>query len=99
MAAQTGAKIVYGPTAAPSFDAHIALDGEEFKLGNITIKAIHTPGHTMESTCFLLNDENGKETALKIAEIYERVVYWRPNLFELPSGRLGKMFGDERQTV
>ena len=61
---KTGAPIVYGPNANPNFTAHIAADGEEFKLGKITIKALHTPGHTMESTCYLLLDENGKETAL-----------------------------------
>jgi len=61
---KTGAPIVYGPTATPEFKAIIAQDGEEFKLGNITIKVIHTPGHTMESTCFLLKDEQGKEHAL-----------------------------------
>jgi hydroxyacylglutathione hydrolase len=61
---QTGAKIVYGPQANPSFDAYIAKDGEELKLGRITFKVLHTPGHTMESTCYLLKDENGKETAL-----------------------------------
>ncbi len=64
LAKETGAAIVYGPTAAPSFEAHIAKDGEELKLGKITIKVIHTPGHTMESSCFLLIDENGKQTAL-----------------------------------
>lgn len=57
---KTGAPIVYGPNANPSFEAHIAKDGEELKLGNVTIKVLHTPGHTMESTCYLLNDENGK---------------------------------------
>lgn len=61
---KTGAPIVYGPMANPAFDAIIANDGQEFKLGNITIKAIHTPGHTMESTCYLLIDENGKDYAL-----------------------------------
>lgn len=64
LAAKTGATIIYGPTAKPSFDAHIAEDGEVFKLGNISFKTIHTPGHTLESTCFLLSDENGKETTL-----------------------------------
>jgi hydroxyacylglutathione hydrolase len=57
---KTGAPIVYGPNANPSFEAHIAKDGEELKLGNVTIKVLHTPGHTMESTCYLLIDENGK---------------------------------------
>jgi len=64
LAKQTGAKIVYGPTAAPGFDAIVAEDGQLFKIGDCSIKAIHTPGHTMESTTFLLIDENGKETAL-----------------------------------
>ena len=61
---ETGAPIVYGPTANPSFDAIIAKDGQEFKLGKITIKVLHTPGHTMESTTYLLKDENGKDHAI-----------------------------------
>lgn len=61
---KTGAPIVYGPNANPAFEAHIARDGEEFKVGNVTLKVLHTPGHTMESTCYLLKDENGKETGL-----------------------------------
>ena len=61
---KTGAKIVYGPTAKTEFKAHIAEDNEVFKVGNITIMALHTPGHTMESTCYLLKDENGKNHAL-----------------------------------
>jgi len=62
---KANAPIVYGPTTANlGFDAIIATDGQEFKLGNVTIKVIHTPGHTMESSCFLLIDENGKEHAL-----------------------------------
>jgi hydroxyacylglutathione hydrolase len=64
LSTKTGATIVYGPTAKPNFEAHIATDGEEFKVGKITIKAIHTPGHTLESTCYLLSDENGKNIAL-----------------------------------
>jgi glyoxylase-like metal-dependent hydrolase (beta-lactamase superfamily II)/rhodanese-related sulfurtransferase len=64
LAKETGATIVYGPTAVPSFKAHIATDGEMLELGKVKIKVIHTPGHTMESTCFLLIDENGKETGL-----------------------------------
>ncbi|MEO8234933.1 MAG: rhodanese-like domain-containing protein [Flavobacterium sp.] len=61
---KTGAKIVYGPTANPSFDAIIANDNQIFKIGNITIKVLHTPGHTMESTTFLLIDENSKDHAI-----------------------------------
>jgi glyoxylase-like metal-dependent hydrolase (beta-lactamase superfamily II)/rhodanese-related sulfurtransferase len=61
LAKKTGSKIVYGPHAEPNFDAYIAKDGEEFKIGNITIKVLHTPGHTLESSCYLLVDEEGKE--------------------------------------
>ncbi|KUY31283.1 MBL fold metallo-hydrolase [Elizabethkingia ursingii] len=61
---KTGAAIVYGPTAKPEFEAIIAKDEEVFEVGNIKIKVLHTPGHTMESSCYLLIDENGKETAL-----------------------------------
>ncbi len=64
LANKSGAPIIYGPNANPSFDAHIAEDGETFKLGNITIKVIHTPGHTMESTTYLVLDEAGKEHAI-----------------------------------
>ncbi len=58
---KTGAEIVYGPTAKPGFDALVAEDGQVFEIGDYKIKVIHTPGHTMESTCYLLIDENGKE--------------------------------------
>ncbi|MCP4977211.1 MAG: MBL fold metallo-hydrolase [Maribacter sp.] len=61
---QTGAAIVYGPLANPSFEAIIAEDNQEFKLGGITIKVLHTPGHTMESTTYLLKDRNGKDHAI-----------------------------------
>ena len=61
LAEKSGAKIVFGPTANPSFDAIIAEDGQQFKIGGVTIKAIHTPGHTLESTCYLVTDENGKD--------------------------------------
>ncbi|PSG86291.1 MBL fold metallo-hydrolase [Aurantibacter aestuarii] len=64
LAEKTGAKIVYGPTAKPKFEALIAKDNEEFKLGDVTIVALHTPGHTMESTTYLLKDENGKNHAI-----------------------------------
>ncbi len=64
LAKATGATIVYGPTAVPSFEAHIAKDGEELKVGKLTIKVLHTPGHTMESSCFLLKDEKGKDIGL-----------------------------------
>ncbi len=64
LANKTGATIVFGPTAKPNFEAHIATDGEELKVGNVIIKVLHTPGHTMESSTFLLFDEEGKEHAI-----------------------------------
>ena len=59
LARQTGAIIVYGPNAKPGYEALVATDHEKFKLGNITLEVLHTPGHTVESSCFLLYDENG----------------------------------------
>ena len=64
LAEKTGATIIFGPTAKPVFTSYIAKDYEEFTVGNITIIALHTPGHTMESTTFLLKDENGKNHAI-----------------------------------
>jgi glyoxylase-like metal-dependent hydrolase (beta-lactamase superfamily II)/rhodanese-related sulfurtransferase len=64
LAKVTGAKIIYGPTAKPSFAAHVAKDNEDFKLGDVNIKVLHTPGHTLESSCFLLQDEHGMDEAI-----------------------------------
>ncbi|WP_282111969.1 MBL fold metallo-hydrolase [Maribacter stanieri] len=64
LAKETGADIIYGPKANPSFEAIIAKDNQEFKLGDITITALHTPGHTMESTTYLLRDANSKDYAI-----------------------------------
>lgn len=64
LARKTGAPIVYGPTAQPGFDALIAADNQVFQLGDAQIRAMHTPGHTMESTCYLLTDASGKDVAL-----------------------------------
>ncbi len=61
---KTGAPIVYGPTAEPDFEAIIAEDNQIFEIGNIKIKVLHTPGHTLESSTFLLSDEDGRETAI-----------------------------------
>ena len=61
---KTGAPIVYGPTAQPEFEAIIAEDSQIFEIGKVKIKALHTPGHTMESTTYLLIDEKGVETAI-----------------------------------
>ncbi len=57
---QNGATIVYGPNTEARFPFHLAKDGEVFIIGNVTLEVIHTPGHTIESTCYLLRDENGK---------------------------------------
>ena len=64
LSVKTGAPIVYGPNAACGFDCISATDGQEFPLGDAKIRVIHTPGHTMESTCFLLIDQAGKATSL-----------------------------------
>ncbi len=65
LAKATGAQIVYGPTEMKlGFDAIIASDKQEFKVGNITFTLLHTPGHTLESSCYLLSDENGKQIAI-----------------------------------
>ena len=64
LAKKTGANIVYGPEANTSYEKHLAVDGEEFKIGKVKIKVLHTPGHTPESTTYLLFDEEGKEHAI-----------------------------------
>jgi len=61
---ETGSKIIFGPTASTGYDSYTAKDNEEFKIGDLTIKVLHTPGHTMESTTYLLLDEKGKEYAI-----------------------------------
>ena len=64
LAEKTGATIVYGPNAATDYKIHNATDGEELKVGKVTFKVLHTPGHTMESTTYLLQDEEGKDHAI-----------------------------------
>ena len=64
LANKTGAVIIYGPKAETAYEKYTATDGQEFKLGKVTIRVLHTPGHTPESTCYLLLDENGKEHAI-----------------------------------
>lgn len=64
LARKTGATIVYGPTAETAYDTYSAKDGETFQVGALTIKVLHTPGHTPESTCYLLIDEQGRDHAL-----------------------------------
>ena len=64
LAKKTGATIIYGPNANPKFDCKIAEDGEVLKVGDVEIHVLHTPGHTMESTTYLLKDESGKDHAI-----------------------------------
>jgi len=64
LAEKTGAKIVYGPNASTAYEIYQAKDGEELKVGKLTFKVLHTPGHTMESTTYLLRDEQGKDYAI-----------------------------------
>ena len=91
---KTGAPIIYGPMANPSFDAIIATDGQEFLLGDVTIRAVHTPGHTMESTCYLLIDADGKEKALFSGDTLFIGDVGRPDLAQkaasMTPGRIGR---------
>ena len=64
LADKTNSKIIYGPNANTDYPIYNAVDNEEFKLGKITIKVLHTPGHTLESTTYLLIDENGNNHAI-----------------------------------
>ena len=64
LARKTGATIIYGPKAETNYATHVAVDGEEFKLGGVKLRVLHTPGHTPESSCYLLFDEEGKEHAV-----------------------------------
>lgn len=64
LAKATGATIVYGPETVTKFPVHVAKDGEQFKIGKLTVEVLHTPGHTLESTCYLLKDENSKDYAV-----------------------------------
>ncbi len=64
LAATTGATIIYGPNTTTNFPVHVAKDGELFTLGKLTVEVLHTPGHTLESSCYLLKDEQGKNNAV-----------------------------------
>ena len=66
----TGADIIYGPNADPDFDAIIAEDNQIFNFGNASLTTIHTPGHTLESTSFLLKDEEGNEHSIFTCLLY-----------------------------
>jgi hydroxyacylglutathione hydrolase len=83
----TAAPIVYGPNTETNFPIHKAIDGEVFKIGKITIEVLHTPGHTIESSCYLLKDENGKPNAIFTGDTLFVGDVGRP---DLSSGNLSK---------
>lgn len=87
LARKTGATIIYGPDTEAAFNFHKAKDGEVFTLGNCSIKAIHTPGHTLESTCYLLNDANQQPYCIFTGDTLFVGDVGRPDLF---SGNLSK---------
>jgi glyoxylase-like metal-dependent hydrolase (beta-lactamase superfamily II)/rhodanese-related sulfurtransferase len=84
---KTGAPIVYGPDTNAKFKVHIAKDGEDFMVGKLKIKAIHTPGHTLESTCYLLHNEAGAPHCIFTGDTLFVGDVGRPDLF---SGNLSK---------
>ncbi|MRG46305.1 MBL fold metallo-hydrolase [Chitinophaga sp. SYP-B3965] len=87
LAAATKAPIIYGPNTTTNFPVHIAADGEEFPIGKLKIRALHTPGHTMESTCYLLFDEKNEPNAIFTGDTLFVGDVGRPDLF---SGSLSK---------
>ncbi len=105
LARKTGATIVFGPTAVPGYDAHVAEDGEILKLGNIQLKVLHTPGHTMESTTYLLIDELGKESAIFTGDTLFIGDVGRPDLVQkvkkevTPEFLAGKLFDSLRTKI
>lgn len=88
LAEKTGAKIVYGPTANPGFDALIAADGAVLKVGKISFTVLHTPGHTMESSCYLLSDEDGKQVGIFTGDTLFIGDVGRPDLAQKVSSEL-----------
>jgi len=87
LAKKTGATIVYGPKTETRFSVHVATDGEEFSIGKLKIKVLHTPGHTLESTCYLLYNEEGKEHCIFTGDTLFVGDVGRPDLF---SGNMTK---------
>ncbi|MGN6616448.1 MAG: MBL fold metallo-hydrolase [Ilyomonas sp.] len=97
----TGAPIIYGPDTKANFEVLIAKDHQQFKLGDVTIEILHTPGHTLESTCYLLKDENGKDYALFTGDTLFVGDVGRPDLAqkenEITSADLAGMLYDSLQ--
>ncbi|OZV67935.1 MBL fold metallo-hydrolase [Winogradskyella aurantia] len=101
LAKKTGATIVFGPGATTDYDIHSARDGEELKLGKLTIKVLHTPGHTLESVTYLLKDENGKDYAIFSGDTLFLGDVGRPDLAiksDLTKEDLAKMLYDSLRT-
>jgi len=88
----TGAQIVYGPMANPKFDCIVLNDSEELTVGNLKIVALHTPGHTMESTCYLLKDENGKNHSLFTGDTLFLGDVGRPDLAQKSKKKISKKY-------
>lgn len=86
LARVTGATIIYGPDTQTSFPVHVARDGEQFSLGGLTMEVLHTPGHTLESTCYLLKDEKGKDHAVFTGDTLFVGDVGRPDLAQKASG-------------
>ncbi|WP_276132750.1 MBL fold metallo-hydrolase [Polluticoccus soli] len=84
---KTGAPIIYGPNTKTNFQVQVANDGDEFAIGNVKLKVLHTPGHTLESTSYLLNDESGKPYCVFTGDTLFVGDVGRPDLF---SGNLSK---------
>lgn len=84
---RTGAPIIYGPNTETKFDVHVAADGEEFTVGKLKIKVLHTPGHTLESSCYLLHNEEGKPHCIFTGDTLFVGDVGRPDLF---SGNMSK---------
>lgn len=93
LAGHSGAKIVYGPTAQTTFDSHIAEDGEIFKIGEVTIKALHTPGHTSESTTYLLSDKDGQPYCIFTGDTLFIGDVGRPDLVQKGAQTMEEMAG------
>jgi hydroxyacylglutathione hydrolase len=98
---KTGAPIVYGPQTKAGFPIHLATDGEEFSVGKLKIKAIHTPGHTLESTCYLLNDESGEPYCIFTGDTLFVGDVGRPDLFSgnMTKEDLASMMFDSLQKI
>lgn len=88
LAEKTGAQIVFGPTAKPGFNAMVAVDGQVLKVGDVSLTVLHTPGHTMESTCYLLSDEMGKQVGIFTGDTLFIGDVGRPDLAQKVSAEL-----------